>query len=912
MIAMSWGEMCALMALATLLAINGTGCSERPTEQPGEPDLPGKPDAVTPDAGPDAGISETNWRIEPADAGVAELLIEAATADPHVMILDRHLFENDNVVSGQYEAYSILDNDVLVSYGLVKNYHGLRDEVRLFFLISPDDNRRLLAAVYLFDPYLGVLEAHTVNNDGQVEIYNSGNDGQVLRGSSIAVPKGSGDPVCRGNYPSGDVLPTDCVECGDTCVAKAGLVCGIAGTLACSPAGGYSVGCGIASDLACYLLTSAENCRSGLGCRHLCVPCECSDGNLEPGCSCENDPYAPGCRCLGGIPFPGCACGTHPESPGCRCDEDPNAPGCSCPTPKHPGCNCVNDPFGPGCQCHVEPRLPGCECGMNPNAPGCECHIYPNGPGCNCSTSSTRVGCACHIDPDAPGCNCPNGPGCGCYKNPDPNCDPNAPCNPEVVPGCIPPPPPACQGKEGGECGDGHNVGDPHLITLDGLKYDFQAVGEFVLLQSDTGDMVIQTRQVPWGASRLVAVNKAVAMNVNGDIVGIYDGQSPPLYVNGSPTLVPGLPLELAGGGRVYLFDGRYTVVWPDSSQVTVGFGRFGGVPYLDIKVSISPERVGHVSGLLGNYDGASSNDLVTRDGIALDRHPSFEQLYGQFAQSWRISQAESLFFYGAGEDTGTFTDATFPDQLVTSDTLEPTVRTQAEDTCTNAGITDPALLDACIVDVGVTGETSFADSVASADPPAEVVLVNGRYFNDFEGPVGSEWSSTSTAVTPIGARRFLGRFHNENVSISLDGLPAHNMVTVSFDLFTNLSWDGNHTSYGPDVWRAEVRDGQVLLNTTFTTYDVNRQAFPDPYPGGDNPAFTGASEVRTLGYTFGGTPVDAVYRLSFAFTHENDSLILDFHGVGLTSDEDWGLDNFEVVLDISSESTLATLDKGN
>ena len=61
---------------------------------------------------------------------------------------------------------------------------------------------------------------------------------------------------------------------------------------------------------------------------------------------------------------------------------------------------------------------------------------------------------------------------------------------------------------------------------------------------------------------------------------------------------------------------------------------------------------------------------------------------------------------------------------------------------------------------------------------------IGSHYFTDFEGPVGPEWSSQQTAVTSIGNRRFLGQFFTDTLSLSLSSLPAHQAVTISFDLF--------------------------------------------------------------------------------------------------------------------------------
>ncbi|MFM6863497.1 MAG: hypothetical protein ACKPKG_23080, partial [Dolichospermum sp.] len=53
----------------------------------------------------------------------------------------------------------------------------------------------------------------------------------------------------------------------------------------------------------------------------------------------------------------------------------------------------------------------------------------------------------------------------------------------------------------------GHGWGDVHLVNFDGKPYDFQAVGEFILVKSLIDDFQVQTRQKPWGASTTVSVN---------------------------------------------------------------------------------------------------------------------------------------------------------------------------------------------------------------------------------------------------------------------------------------------------------------------------------------------------------------------------------------------------------------------
>ena len=217
---------------------------------------------------------------------------------------------------------------------------------------------------------------------------------------------------------------------------------------------------------------------------------------------------------------------------------------------------------------------------------------------------------------------------------------------------------------------------------------------------------------------------------------------------------------------------------------------------------------------------------------------------------------------------------------------------------------------------VAIAGAEGFHSlAIVAAQPDRR-----GFYFNDFEGVVGDEWSSSKTDETPAGARRFLGQFGDENVTLTLSNLPAHTEVTVSFELFILRSWDGNNQIHGPDVWQLKVDRGPTLLHTTFANVppdikDFN-QAYPDDYPGGDYLPYTGAAEIKTLGYTEIPAPApDSVYRLSYTFAHTASILGLDFSGQGLQGiqDESWGLDNVKVetslAVDFNSDGKVDTED---
>lgn len=202
--------------------------------------------------------------------------------------------------------------------------------------------------------------------------------------------------------------------------------------------------------------------------------------------------------------------------------------------------------------------------------------------------------------------------------------------------------------------------------------------------------------------------------------------------------------------------------------------------------------------------------------------------------------------------------------------------------------------------------ESGKAASVTVTVPPATPQVV---YETEFDGTVGAEWSRTNTSTTPIGGRRFLGRFNKEAATLSLSNLPPHSSITISFKLFLILTWDGNivvnlaGNTVGPDVWSLSL-DGNSLLRASFgnwaagTTPDNVLQSYPNPFGAGAFPSRTGASENNTLGFTFGGIQ-DAVYDLTFTVPHTASTATFNFSGLEITTeginDESWGIDSVRV-----------------
>ncbi|MFG2913165.1 VWD domain-containing protein [Kitasatospora sp. NPDC048298] len=275
-------------------------------------------------------------------------------------------------------------------------------------------------------------------------------------------------------------------------------------------------------------------------------------------------------------------------------------------------------------------------------------------------------------------------------------------------------------GPAGTDCpaeGCGGSNGDPHVTTFDGLRYDFQAAGEFTAVESTTGDLRIQVRQVPYPGSTLVSVNKAVAANAAGDRVGLYlDESGIDVRVNGTLRPVPEGDTALPHGGTVTRAsaDGleSYRVTWPDGTFLTANVvGSWG----LNVQVRLAPAHRAHVRGLLGDFNGDPDQDVRTREGETLPKDPPFDRLYHAFADSWRVNQADSLFDYASGESTGTFTLRDFPERPTTLGTVPN--RSVATVLCQAAGVAAGPPLDECVMDAALTGQASFVLGAAATPP---------------------------------------------------------------------------------------------------------------------------------------------------------------------------------------------------
>jgi Big-like domain-containing protein len=283
----------------------------------------------------------------------------------------------------------------------------------------------------------------------------------------------------------------------------------------------------------------------------------------------------------------------------------------------------------------------------------------------------------------------------------------------------------------------GGHIGDPHCRTVNGTNYDFQAVGEFTLLR-DGNHLEVQVRQTPvpaatpvpdqyTGLTSCVSINTAAAARIGRHHVSLQlarEGKLLQFYLDGKPSNFPAeAGLDLAGG-RVTSFDaGGETGLRIDYDDGTVviftpWLWTTHNVWLINVDVSNTKADEG-VMGFIPKQSWLprlrNGQSVGPMPASLTDRH---KVLYKTFADSWRVTDATSLFVYSPGTSTKTFTDHDWPAdkppcklkpefQIPGLGVLKGMPIEEAKRVC--HAVTAKDLNAHCVFDVATTGDPIFA-----------------------------------------------------------------------------------------------------------------------------------------------------------------------------------------------------------
>ncbi|OYU95266.1 MAG: hypothetical protein CFE21_13265 [Bacteroidetes bacterium B1(2017)] len=170
-------------------------------------------------------------------------------------------------------------------------------------------------------------------------------------------------------------------------------------------------------------------------------------------------------------------------------------------------------------------------------------------------------------------------------------------------------------------------------------------------------------------------------------------------------------------------------------------------------------------------------------------------------------------------------------------------------------------------------------------------------YYQDFQSAPFGGWNSASSIN--FNATKMLGPFANDSVTYNYAGLPAHDSIIVTFDLYIHDTWDGDDAIAGKDYFR--FKNGNTnLINATFSNNPASSQSYSASGLPGTYPAFTdGLSGLPRRCDNNGST---TKYTITKKMKHTSSNLDLSWVGELVdTADnsgkcaESWSLDNIKI-----------------
>lgn len=188
-------------------------------------------------------------------------------------------------------------------------------------------------------------------------------------------------------------------------------------------------------------------------------------------------------------------------------------------------------------------------------------------------------------------------------------------------------------------------------------------------------------------------------------------------------------------------------------------------------------------------------------------------------------------------------------------------------------------------------------------------------YSNDFED--SSLEKITGGHIMDFYGTKVIGNFNNDGFRLSINDLPKHSSLFISFDLLIHDSWDGNKNGFEPDVadlWYMDLNPlipdevpDDLRFETTFSNgvcdFQICQdQSYPHNYPFSSSPKSGVYKYLPGLCYYNDRLDGTSVVRIQKTFQHKDRSLVVDFrdelyqiNSDNPKCDESWSLDNLEV-----------------
>ncbi|XP_078571585.1 mucin-like protein [Branchiostoma floridae x Branchiostoma japonicum] len=380
---------------------------------------------------------------------------------------------------------------------------------------------------------------------------------------------------------------------------------------------------------------------------------------------------------------------------------------------------------------------------------------------------------------------------------------------------------------------------DPHLTTIDGNKYSFNGLGDFLLTDVDNGEYQVQCRlSLAPGSDHATMITAMIAYQRDKQPVQIQvvGDSSLELYVNGSLTdlsvFEEGYELEVGDNSLVtQLANNSLLVVFFSGITVKATANK----AMLFVEFTSPAEFKGKIRGLLGKFDEDPSNDFESSNGTILPVDASERQLYEDFGLTWQVTSDDGplkSLFPDHTRDSFRTRSTFYPHFTDEITFIDPDLEAQARATCRNN--TD------CLFDVSQTGDLDLGkDLVEDEQKIADSQTLLNTFPPTLTGP-DSVYATVNETVTVVvtaadNTTRFplfvLGPEVQATVQLNVRESEATLVWQVTSDSPLKLQLD---------VYNAENASAQywpvIYMCSCHNGGNCNSSADPDPaIAGGEN-----------------------------------------------------------------------------
>jgi len=184
-------------------------------------------------------------------------------------------------------------------------------------------------------------------------------------------------------------------------------------------------------------------------------------------------------------------------------------------------------------------------------------------------------------------------------------------------------------------------------------------------------------------------------------------------------------------------------------------------------------------------------------------------------------------------------------------------------------------------------------------------------YNNDFK--TNNLADISNGRISDFNGSKVLGNYNNGGFTLTINDLPKHNIVDISFDLFIHDNWEGNqqiqNQTAGPDIWKLVVGT-KTYIYTTFSNIGCQPgnfcppQSYPSDYPNNNNNPKSGASTINLPGFCSQASSATGttLYKIHRSISHSEETLVIHCldelkqkNVADPKCDESWSIDNIKV-----------------